>query len=152
MIRDARHDDIPAMLALGEAMHHESPRFSRFPWNSAKVAQLLPVLIDSDDGFAVIAEKDGVPIGGMLASAFDHWCVDARMSTDFALFIAPAHRGSAMLGLRLLRRYVRWAQGRGVPDPFIQCGISTGVDLAASTELYRLAGFDHVGHLFEYGG
>lgn len=148
MIRDATHVDIPTMLALGRQMHAES-RYAAFPWNDAKVDALLRTLIDSDDGLALVAEKGGELIGGFLGAAFDHWCTDARQSSDFAMFVTPEHRGG-MVGLRLLRRYAAWAAGRGVPPGLIGCGITTGVDLAASTRLYQACGFEHVGHLFTY--
>lgn len=150
MIREATHEDIPRMLQLGEAMHAES-RYAAHRWAAEKVAVLLRVLIDSDDGLALVAEKDGVAVGGILASAFDHWCTDARQSSDFALFVLPEHRGG-LIGPRLLRRYVKWALGRGVAPDLLGCGITTGVDLAASTRLYELSGFEHAGHLFIYRG
>lgn len=150
MIREATRDDIPAMLALGEAMHGES-RYARFPWNVEKVTKLLQALVDSEDGLALIAEQDGEPVGGFIGAACDHWCTDARTSSDFALFVRPDHRGG-MLGLRLLRRYAAWARSRGVADDLICTGITTGIDVAASTRLFELAGFKTAGPLFVFGG
>lgn len=150
MIREATHDDIPTMLVLGEEMHRES-RYAQHPWNATKVAGLIATLIDSEDGLALVAERDGQMVGGFLGAAFDHWCTDARQSSDFAMFVLPEHRGTT-IGARLLRRYAAWARTRGVPDSLIGCGITTGVDLAASTRLYALCGFEHVGNLFTLKG
>lgn len=150
MIREATIADIPAMLALGRAMHAES-RYAVHAWLDEKVEPLLQGLIEHEDGLALIAEKDGVAVGGFIGSAADHWCTDARQSFDYALFIAPEHRGG-LLGLRLLRRYAAWARSRGVADDLIGLGITTGVDLAASTRMFEIAGFGHVGNLFTYQG
>lgn len=151
MIREATKDDIPALLALGEAMHAESPRFSRFPWNGQKVAGLIDALINSNDGLVLVSDRQGEIGGGFLGMAFDHWSVDARASTDFALFVRPEDRGG-LLGAQLLRRYVKWAKSRGVADEFLDCGITTGVDVEASSKLYRICGFRPCGNLFSYGG
>lgn len=150
MIREATTDDIGVMLNLGAEMHAES-RYTRFTWNDAKVHRLLETLIASDDGLALVAEREGRVVGGFLGAAFDHWCTDARQSSDFALFVLPEHRGG-LIGLRLLRRYAAWARSRGVADDLIACGITTGVDLAASTRMFDLCGFQHSGNLFTFRG
>lgn len=149
MIRVAAAADIPRMLELGREMHAES-RYARHAWDDAKVHVLLQSLIVEDDGLALVAEKGGQIIGGFLGWACDHWCTGARQSFDYALFVGAEHRGS-LAGARLLLAYAKWARGRGVPDDMIGLGITTGVDLAASTRLFRLCGFEHVGHLFTYG-
>lgn len=151
MIRDAHLGDIPALLALGEKMHAESPRFSRFPWSGDKVSELIKGLIASDDGLALVSERGGEIDGGFLGMAFDHWSVNARASTDFALFVRPESRGG-LLGAQLLRRYVRWAKSRGVADELLDCGIATGVDVEASSKLYQICGFRPCGNLFSYEG
>lgn len=139
------------MLSLGEAMHAESPRFRALPWDADKVRRLIAHLIESDDGLAIVAEQGGAVIGGFMGMAFDHWCTDARASTDLALFVHPEHRGG-LTGARLLRVYARWAKGRGVADALLMCGVTTGVNLASSTRLVELCGFEHDGHLFTYRG
>ena len=149
MIRAASSADVPRLLELGREMHAES-RYARHAWDDAKVETLLHSLIAEDDGLALVAEQGGKVIGGFLGWACDHWCTGARQSFDYALFVSAAHRGS-IAGARLLLAYARWARGRGVPDDLIGLGITTGVDLAASTRLFRLCGFEHVGHLFTFG-
>jgi len=149
MIREATAADIPVMLSLGREMHAES-RYATHAWDDGKVDALLRALIASDDGLAMVAERDGEVVGGFLGSATDHWCTGARQSFDYALFVTAAHRGS-LIGARLLKRYARWAASRGVPTDLIGLGITTGVDLAASTQLFAACGFQHVGHLFTYG-
>ena len=146
MIRHASHDDISTMLDLGRAMHAES-RYAVHAWDEGKVRTLIARLIDDDDGLALVAEQDGRMVGGFLGEAYDHWCTGARQSFDYALFVLPEHRGT-LAGARLLRRYAAWAESRGVPANMIGLGITTGVDLAATTRLFELSGFAHVGHLF----
>lgn len=146
MIRNATRADVATMLALGRAMHAES-RYAVHAWDDAKVAELIATLIDSDDGLALVVEQGGELVGGFLGAAFDHWCTGARQSSDYALFVRPESRGG-LIGLRLLRRYATWARSRGVPEDLVGVGITTGVDLAANTRMFEIAGFRNVGNLF----
>lgn len=145
MIRNATHDDIPAMLVLGEAMHAES-RFAHRTWQTEKVRALMAWLIDDADGLMLVYDHQGVPVGGFLGMVQDHWCTDSRESCDLALYVLPAFRGT-IAAARLLMKYREWARGRGAESRLL--GITTGVDLATSTKLYERIGFQHVGHLFE---
>ena len=146
MIRNANHDDIPTMIALGEAMHAES-RYGRFPWNSEKVAALIATLIDSDDGLALVAEDGGEIIGGILAAIEDSFFGPARFACEFAVFVRPDARGG-MAAARLLRAYGLWALDGGAA--LVQAGITTGVATESSARLYSAVGFEPVGQLFEY--
>ncbi len=146
MIRGATHDDIPTMIALGEAMHAES-RYARFPWNSEKVAALIGALIDSDDGLALVAESGGEVVGGMLAVIEDSFFGPARFACEFAVFVRPDVRGGPAAA-RLLLAYAQWARDGGAE--LVQAGITTGVAAESSARLYDAVGFRPVGQLFEY--
>lgn len=145
MIRAATPADIPTMLQLGEAMHAES-RYARHPWNTAKVEALIAGLIESPDGLALVAERDGALIGGFLGSVDEHYFTNARQACDFALFVSPDRRG-ALTGKQLLAAYVAWARERGAD--MIQLGITTGVKTEATTMLAEACGFERVGALLE---
>lgn len=146
MIRNATHDDIPTMIALGEAMHAES-RYARFPWNSEKVAALIAALIDSGDGLALVAEKDSEIVGGILAAIEDSFFGPARFACEYAVFVRADARGG-MAAPRLLCAYAQWAHERGAA--LVQAGITTGVATESSARLYSTVGFQPVGQLFEY--
>lgn len=148
MIRPATPADIPAMLALGEAMHAES-RYGRLGWCAPKVCGLLDHLIASDDGLALVAERDGVIVGGFLGMVSEHYFSRDKVATDFALFIAPDRRGG-LAAPRLLQAYREWAQARGAVS--VQVGVTTGVNTETTARLFERGGFARVGVLFEYQG
>jgi GNAT superfamily N-acetyltransferase len=150
MIREATHDDIPTMLAMGEAMHGLS-RFARHPWDARKVGQLIAGLIDNPHGLAVVTVYAGEIVGGMLAAASPHWAVDALEAQDFALYVAPDSRGDGV-AVRLLREYVRWARDLGVPDSLICAGSTADIDPGRLSQAYTAAGFLPAGSLFTFGG
>lgn len=146
MIRTATYDDVPALLALGEAMHTES-RYAALPWDAAKVSALIESLIESPDGLAMVAVRDGEIVGGFLGSIDEHYFSRARVACDYALFVRPDRRGG-LLAIQLLEAYVGWAKVSGAA--LIQAGITTGVNVDAASRLFAVAGFAGIGPLFEY--
>lgn len=149
MIRPATLDDLDAMLALGAAMHTESPAYDYMPWAADKVRALMASLIASPDGLALVAERDGEIVGGFIGMVFEHFFSTALVAQDFALFVSPDKRGG-LLGAQLLKAYVAWARSRGAVK--IQQGITTGVHEAASARLCEAVGFRPAGTLFEFSG
>lgn len=148
MIRPATAADVATIVAIGEAMHAETRYRDPLPWCAPKVAGLVDWLLASDDGLVLVAEDDGSIVGGFLGMVEDHWCSRARVATDFALYVLPAHRGSTTAA-RLLGAYVTWARDRGAV--LVQAGITTGVHVDATSRLYERMGFQRVGNLFEIG-
>lgn len=146
MIRPATHADIGAMLVLAEAMHAES-RFARRRFSLDKMAALFSNLIDAEDGLVLVAEREGAITGAFAGYVAEDWFGPDRMSGDFGLFVRPDARGGVD-GKRMLRAYREWAQSRGVAQP--EVGITTGVNLDASTRLYQSEGFHVIGTVFEY--
>jgi len=149
MIREATAADVPRLVSLGTLMHDESPRFRERPFNPMKVATLAHNLIAAPDGLVLVVERDGGIVGGFLGMVFDDWAHDDRVSTDFALYVHPDMRGST-LALRLLKRYREWAVSRGASE--INGGATTGIAPEVAAGLYRAAGFQPAGQLFEFKG
>lgn len=148
MIRPATAADIPALVAMGEAMHGES-RYARYPWNARKVCGLMDWLLANDDGLLLVAEHGGEIVGGFLGMVADHWALDTRLATDFALYVKPDRRGG-IAAARLGAAYRDWALSRGAPEP--ELGITTGVRETETARLYRSLGFLPAGQLFKYQG
>lgn len=146
MIRYATPHDVPELVALGAMMAAESPRYRRYRYSAAKVGALFERLIESDDGFLMMAERDGRPIAVMAATAMEHWMSSDRIACDFGLFIDPAHRGG-MLAARFVRAYREWQRERGVVDAFL--GISTGVHVEQTARFYKTLGLVEASITFE---
>ena len=145
MIRPATHEDIPRLIELGEQMHVES-RFASLPFDRDKVRGLFAHLIESPDGLLLVAEIDGVPIGGFAGYVVEHYFARTKVASDFGLFIEPASRGG-MTAPRLLKAYIEWAKEQGAV--MIQAGITTGVHVEQTTRLYEKLGFRNNGQIFE---
>lgn len=142
-IRPARFDDIPALVSLGEQMHAESPRFSRFAFAPEKCAEFARGLIESPQGFVFVAETGSEIIGLFAGFKTEHFFSFDRMASDVAVFVLPAHRGGSAF-LRLLRAFEA-AVAEGEDKLEIILGISTEVHTAQTAELYAKLGYSSIG-------
>lgn len=145
-IRTATYDDLDVLMELTESMHAESPRYSRMAFSHQKMINLYVMLIDSAWGLVLIAERDGVIIGGVAAMVTEHWLSNDMIASEFGLFILPEHRGG-MTAARLARGYIEWAKEQGAK--MIQFGISTGVHTDETAALYRAIGLKQFSIGFE---
>jgi GNAT superfamily N-acetyltransferase len=141
-MRQATHNDIPAIVALGKSMHDESPFFRALEWDAEKVAQTAAALIEAAHGFVRVVEQDGQIVGGMMALATPHWSSPDLTSCDLGLFVAEDNRGG-MAAARLLLAYRDWARGLGCV--IINFGIMTGVHAERTEALARRIGFGRQG-------
>ncbi len=145
-LRPAVHTDIESMIELGRRMHAESPRFSQLRYDADKVFVLLSNAIRDDRYFIYVAEHDGVLLGGLAAIMAPHWFSPDQIAQDIAVFVDPDKRGTIALA-RLIKEYRGWAKGRGAVQTCL--GISTGVMVERTADLYRALGFKQYGLLFE---
>lgn len=147
MIREATAHDIPALVALGRAMHDESPRWRRLEYDAEKVTNTLRVLVGEPWGFVWVAEDaDGLVVGGMVAAATAHWSSADLVACDLALFVAPAARGG-LAPVRLLRAYRAWAHNVGAK--LVHVGVTTGVQTDETAALIERCGFRRCGVVLE---
>lgn len=145
-MRLAIHDDVDEIVALGAKMHAESPRFSKFPYNEAKLATLAHHLIGWKDGLILVCEDELHTIVGMYVGVVsDHYFSDARYATDLLLYVDPKHRGG-LCAVRMIRAFAEWAKGRGALE--IAPGCSTEVEPQKVRKLYEALGFRTAGYLF----
>lgn len=146
MIREATHDDIEQLVAMGSVMHGASPRFRRLAFVPEKLAATLRWLIDSEDGFLMVAEADGWCVGVLAAAAVEHWMSTDKVAADLALFVDPGARGTGAADA-LVQAYKSWATERGVAFP--QAGVSAGIADGAAVAVYERNGFSRCGVLLE---
>lgn len=140
-IREARYEDIPQLVELGQLMHTES-QFKQYSFNSGKVAHLIEYLITNADGIVLVAVEQDEIVGGFIGSIAEHYFGFDRYSFDFALFVKPESRNSTA-GIKLLRAYVDAAKANGVNEILI--GNSTGVESDRVEKLYGRMGFTRYG-------
>jgi len=147
MIRIATHDDIPEIVKIGRLMHEESPYWSAFKYSEERTAATLKRVIDCEmPGIAVVYERAGKIVGGLIAVAVTHWACDMNQACDLGLFVVPEHRGRCV-SVALVREYIRWCKEVGAECTI---GISTGVDEARTEKLFELCGGTRGGSLWRF--
>ncbi len=147
MIRNATSEDIPRMVELGGLMHAESPNFRGMRFDAHKLAGAVRYAIDSPAGFARVAERDGLVVGGLLAMAVPHYFSPDEVACDLALFVAPEHRGG-MAASRLVAAYRDWGKAKGFAK--VQMGVMAGVEAWMVEALCERLGARRVGVVMEF--
>lgn len=148
IIRPGTLKDIDALMPLAFAMHAESPRFSRYTFLPERARQSLEMVLNMKErGFMLVAEQDGMLIGGMVAFSMPHFACDVVQAGDLSIFIDEQHRGGS-LAARLIKAYLKWAESIGA-EPSI--GINTGVHPERTAQLLQALGAAQTGTTYTWG-
>jgi GNAT superfamily N-acetyltransferase len=148
-VRRATPADFPALIAMGRALHDESPRYRDMPFNPDKLLALAGRLQGSllyADAVILVATAGGEPVGMTVGVVAERFFNDERYVTDLTVYVKPEHRGGSAF-LRMIRALEAWAADQGVAD--LAIGVSTEIHadrtVCAYEKLgYRLAGYTMV--------
>ena len=139
-VRKATPEDIPALLAMGRAMHAESPRFAPLDYSDEKVLRLVERLLRVPKaGGILVAEAEGMIQGMLVFYVGKHFFGDDDFAADICVYVTPAHRGGSAF-FRLLDAFEAWATSLGVKEMIL--GTSTGVHQARTVALLQHAGYE----------
>jgi len=131
------------IVLLGQRMHEESA-YSDMPFDIETAAQnIYTNIIQGDNGFGVIAYKDGAPVGIMAGALATHFFGPALFAYDFVWYVVPEDRGSST-AVRMLKRFEVWARSQGAKE--LHLGVTTGVDPEKTHSIYQRMGYTHVGN------
>jgi GNAT superfamily N-acetyltransferase len=148
-VRPATPDDLPALLAMGRALHAESPRYSRLSFSEAKIRALAlqmttGTLTTDAPGGALVAEKAGILIGMMAGYVFSPFFSEDKVATDYTLYVVPDERRRGKAAVALVRAFEAWAVEQGVTD--IIPGTSTMIDAEGTARFYEKLGYEKYGY------
>lgn len=146
-IRAATINDLDAIIDLGKHMHAESSRFGALVFDELKVRKLITGLLSRETGFVLVAEEpDGNIFGGFAGFISEHWYSTDQVAQDLGLFVRMDRRGG-IAAARMVKAFIYWAQDRGAKQ--ITLGISTGIKVEQTAQLYRSLGLKQFGYCFE---
>lgn len=112
-IRPATHDDIDALLAMGEKffLFSRFAQFANFDRDTARAS--ITALIGAEVGVCLVAVIDGEVVGGIVGALAPLWFAPTCLSaTEFAWWVSEEHRGGTA-GIKLLRAFEQWAKNKG---------------------------------------
>lgn len=147
-IRFAKKEDMPAIMAICEAVSAES-RFSRYGINREKVtAEIASMMSTQGNVCILLAERSNGEISGLLAGyVTDFFFCDAILAQDRLFYILPEYRGSSA-AVKLLIAFRRWAENHQADE--IAINMSSGIDMAGFNKLLTHMGFSCCGSNFSF--
>lgn len=140
----ATPEDAAEIAALGQILHDTSS-YAGIPYRPAKVEALMRNL-SSGAGAVFVVRKDGAIVGGIAGGVAEHWFSDELLGYEYSFFIRPDAR-HGITAVKLMTAFTIWCKARGAKR--VRVGITTGVNVEGTANLYRHIGFGDLGPLFE---
>jgi len=103
-IQDATHADMPAIMALIRYVHAESI-FKDLPFDESKAHRTAVTMMAFDKGYAKLAVRDGVMLGGMCGIIAENY-VGVMCASDILMYA----KGGTKL---LVEDFIRWSKENG---------------------------------------
>lgn len=154
MIRPARHQDIPTLLAMLHEMHRVSKYDRRCEISDKAAESLLEGAIASMGSFGpqgthvILAEGAGKPVGFMIGVVDRIYNIGTKLvAYDQYLYARPAASLSASLGM--IDSYIAWASGIRAVIEIKLSWTDTIPGASRIADLYRRKGFELVGEIWE---
>lgn len=145
MNRLAKTEDIPQMVELGMALHHESTYRDR-DFDADTLSENLKNMIDNHHAFAVVSEIDNRIVGAFLGGIAQDWFGKDMVAFDYTLFVLPEYR-QGTIAFRMINSFIKWAENKRVKK--IQMGITTNIHPEQTARFYESFGFAPKGQMFE---
>lgn len=111
MIREARPNDVPWVVGMGDRFIRETEYKSHISGDPNKMRELVEALMANPDGLLLVYDNDGMVDGMMGVLMFRHPMSDQLVASEMFWWVEPEARGSA--GVRMLRMAEEWARLRG---------------------------------------
>lgn len=143
MIRPAKVEDVPALVALGKLLHDTSS-YAALDYSEEKVAATLTELIRGQ-GVVYALVIDDVIRGGIAGSIAEYWFGHDVHGFDYSFFVHPDFR-HGITAARLLCCFEQWCRIKGAKT--VRIGITTDVSVEGTTRLYQACGYRQNGRLF----
>jgi GNAT superfamily N-acetyltransferase len=146
-VRECTKSDLGSMLALANMMHKESPVYRELPLDEQKLIDLADtaILLPELATILVTTDQDGAITGMLGATATTEFFGPSISTCDLFLYVPKEYRGSRA-AMNLIRKYHKWAVSIGATR--INLGITTGVLIEGTGNLFQALGFKHSGSLY----
>lgn len=144
MIREAKPEDIDAILALGVECHSQAA--TGFTVDRIQARRIIARFVVSPKYCALVKEADGEILGVILGGIEQVWYSPQKEASDLLFYVKPDPR-SIGSGRMLLKRFMRWGYDHGA-DGFSMAVSFGGPKAGDTAKIYRKLGFQQVGNVF----
>ena len=110
MIRPATHEDVPALVVMGQQFAQTEMYRDVLHENPDQITVVMTNLIDCETGTILALESESVLVGMMGIIYTPHFLSAEIYASEIFWWVTPGHRGD---GVRLLRAAESWAKERG---------------------------------------
>lgn len=138
IIRPLRREDVEVAIAMGQALHRDSPTFGRARFDADKLRGLAERCLQHPDWCCLMAWADEDPVGLFVGFVAEDWFGPDLYAADLTFWVRPESRGSSA-AIRLLFAFEGWAESKGAKE--IRVGVSTGISVERATNFYMKAGY-----------
>lgn len=138
-MRFATPVDVEAIVGLAQDLIAESPRFRRSSPSTPKIRLVAQFAIERPEGCAIVAERDGVIVGCMIAFVSELFFGFDRIVSDAIVYVAPRYRRSPVFA-RMMRLLEQWAAEQAADE--IMLGISSQIAPEKTVGAYRKMGYE----------
>ena len=137
LIRDAKHDDIPAIIVMGQRFFDASGYDDLTDYDEQSAAATFAMLIDSVDGVVLVAEHEGVVVGTAAALVFPFFFNHThKHAQEFFWWVNDEARGA---GVRLMKELEQKSCNLGAQSLTVAAVASLKAEAVGA--VYRRAGF-----------
>ena len=140
--------DFEHIFALGKLMHEESC-YSHLEFSPKRLFEIMDMYMRDPDKVIFLALRDGKALGLYAGFVSKYFFSEELVANDVAWFVLRDKRGSR-IGLRLLDKFEKWAEGRGVSE--VRLGFSTDINGDGFDSLMKKRGYNRVGFNYRLNG
>ena len=144
LFREARTEDLGSVIELILLAHCETD-YRLFALDAGDVDAFVSTLLEFEDGYVGVAERDGELVGVLMGLAQKWWFGPDVVAFDVLFYVVPEAR-SGVLVKRMLEKFESWAKDRGAVRVVV--GISSGVAVDRKDRLLGHLGFKAIGGLY----
>ena len=140
-VRRATAADVEALVAMGRALHAESPRYREMRFDAEKVRRLARDMLGTLLGgntCVLVAETGGEIVGMCALVLSERWFGPDLFVTDLTVYVKPEPRGSSAF-VRMVRAMEAWARAQHALE--LDIGVSTDIGTDRTVCAYLRLGY-----------
>lgn len=141
MLRTITTSDVGLLIEMILELHVESPVYSTVTPDEPYVHSSLTSMIEQPN---FIGRIDVDLKGFIFGVANRTWYDSSLEAYELLLYVHPDYRGSTLLAPRLIKQFERDA--KGLDCVRVRAGVSTGVHVERSLQLYERMGYKREGN------